>query len=233
MKSPRVLKTAGLIVVFLLNLFFYCAAQQRADSVAVAAMPENSSDSTILTFLHIRFTPSGYYSPKAFKLKYQTEQTDWTSTILKPLDYDSLGYLVKVRIPLKIYNLKPMFTCTAATAWDGLESDAKNWTSAPIVSYGGVTARGIQLHLVSNPAKAEVFLIPRRIWLNKIESSNWQNNNALIEAFIVDSDKTNTSVGIDETVYMVIFKLGDKYLIRAHYTKPLELEPVQKVSVDF
>ncbi|WPU96606.1 hypothetical protein SNE25_13870 [Mucilaginibacter sabulilitoris] len=239
MKSPRVLKKTGLIAVFLLNLFFTCAAQQHADSVAAAGKPLNNSDSTVLTFLHIKHLSvpitnvPGWRNPKAFKLKYKTDNIDWTSPALIPLDNDSLGFLVKVRIPLNIYKLHPMFTCNAAAMWGGPESDRENWSSATIVSYDGVTARGIQLQLVSNPVKAEVYLIPRRVWLNRIQNSNWQKNNVLIEAFLVDSDKTNTSVGIDETVYTVIFKLGDKYLIRTHYTKPLELEPIQKVSVDF
>ena len=228
MKSRGVLKIAGLIAVFLPGLFFNCFAQQHGDSVSAAVVTTANSDSTVLTFMHIKLQSDKIYTPKSFKLSYKTDQINWTSDKLTPITTDSLGYLVKVRIPIKIYNLNQMFTCEAivgSVKWKPTRQDT--------VSYGGVTAHGIQLELKSTPNKAEVFLIPRRLWLNQIKSSKWQQDNSLIESFMVDSDKTDTSVSIDETVYMVIFKLGNKYLVRTHYTKAKEIEPIQKVSVDF
>ena len=220
MKSLSFLKTAGLIAVFIFSSCYGVYAQQPADSASTAQQAGKSGDSTLLSFVHISYRPK-WATPQSFRLSYSNNDIKWVSDELSPITLDSLGFLVKVRVPLKLYNLNPMYTCTATI------------NPTKTISYGGVNIHGIQLELKSNPQKAEVYLIPRRIWLNQIQNSNWQKNNTLIETFLVDSDKTDTIVNIDETVYTVIFKLNDKYLIRTHYTKAKEIEPQQKVSVDF
>jgi hypothetical protein len=220
MKSLGFLKTAGLIAVFIFNFYISGYTQQHTNSASKAQQTGINSDSTLLSFVHISYRPK-WATPQSFRLSYNNNDMKWVSDKLSPIAFDSLGFLVKVRLPLKLYNLNPMYTCTATI------------DSTKTISYGGVNIHGIQLELRSNPQKAEVYLIPRRIWLNQIQNSNWQKNNTLIEIFLVDSDKTDTTVNIDETVYTVIFKLNDKYLVRTHYTKAKEIEPQQKVSVDF
>ncbi|MDN3547147.1 hypothetical protein [Mucilaginibacter aquaedulcis] len=220
MKLLCFIKTAGLIAVFILSRYYNGYAQQHADSASAVQQTAPGNDSTLLSFVHISYRPK-WAKPQSFRLSFSNNEIQWQSNELKPITLDSLGFLVKVNVPIKLYHLNPMYSCTATI----------NPTKK--ISYGGVNIHGIQLELRSNPQKAEVYLIPRRIWLNQIQNSNWQKNNALIETFLVDSDKTDTTVNIDETVYTVIFKLNDKFLVRTHYTKPQQVEPRQKVSVDF
>ena len=219
-------KRVGFVAMIILSSSLKIVAQQDNSSRSNNGSPQ-SNDSTISTFLHVKPESgrSAYYQPKAFVLKYHSADYDWKSDSIAPITRDSLGYLVKVRIPAKILATHPMFNCKPVFA-TGVNPRADT------ASYG-VDLNPIKLFLISTPKRAEVYLIPNRLWIFSLKNARWQQDNTLISKYIVDSDKTDVWVGIDQTVYVVIFKLDNKYLVRTHYTKPAETDPVQKVTVDF
>lgn len=235
MTLHRVLKNAVIVLIFMLNCSLEGFAQ--ADSLRFYASQldsiytkwTNSPDSTlktdpvIMAFLHVNPTSriKGAGKLEGFALTYNTPEINWYD-LATVIDKDSVGYLIKVRIPRKIYSQHKMLTCWAV--WWGSEMQ--------VVKYGGINMR-IKLTLQSQPQKASVYLIPHRIWKSKFENTAWQTHIDLLNDYMVDSDQTNTSVTIDETVYTVVFKLGNKFLTRTHYTRPMDIEPTQKVTVDF
>jgi hypothetical protein len=223
MKGGPIYKIVLLYLTVSFNFLMPASGQSTGQSTdTIAAKPVE-----ITTFLHIKnkdFSPGGWTRPWKMILYIDSAEFKWTAEA-RPIANDSLGYLVKVKIPQALLNANVMLHCKAT-----LQNKAKNGFDT--VSYGGVLPGRIELKLISNPQKAEVYLIPRRKWMTNI-MNRWKQNPLILDEFLVDSEKTDTRVNIDETVYTVIFKLGSKYLIRTHYTKPKSIEPSQKVSVDF
>jgi len=231
-----VLKKAAILLVFMLtcslkgfsqadSLRFYA---RQLDSIYTKWVNEPDTtlktDSVITAFLHVNPTTKVKATGRleGFALTYNTPEINWYHDLVRVIDKDSAGFLIKVRIPRKIYDQHKMLTCWAV--WWGREMQ--------VAKYGGINMR-IKLTLQSQPQKASVYLIPRRIWKSKFENTAWKEHIELLSDYMVDSDQTNTAVTIDETVYTVVFKLGNKFLTRTHYTRPMDIEPTQKVSADF
>lgn len=165
-----------------------------------------------------------------FFLQYTDSTTGevWKSKILKPIELDSSGYLVKVDVPKKFIDLPTMLSCTAAAV------DKKKYgRKTALIEYGGVSISNIKLVLNSDPLGADAYLIPNRIWQSKIKNKKWEKNNSLIADYLVNTSTTNTFAHIDETVYIVIFKYKDRFLTRIHFTKPYSVEKEQFVNVKF
>ncbi|WP_295719894.1 hypothetical protein [Mucilaginibacter sp.] len=231
-----VLKRAAILLVFMLayslkgfsqtdSLRFYAS---QLDSIynTWVSNPDTTlkTDSVITAFLHVNPTSKikGAGTLQGFALTYNTPEINWYHDLARVIDKDSVGFLIKVRIPRKIYDQHKMLTCWAV--WWGREMQ--------VVKYGGINMR-IKLMLQSQPQRASVYLVPHRIWKSKFENTPWKEHIESLSDYMVDSDQTNTSVTIDETVYTVVFKLGNKFLIRTHYTRPMDTEPTQKVTADF
>jgi hypothetical protein len=235
MTAHNILKKAAILLILTLAFSSKVSAQSEDSLRSYAsqlttivgrwlANPDTSRDSVITAFLHINPTTTIKIKDQltGFTLTYSTPEINWYTEDIRILDHDSTGYLIKAKIPAKIYNLHKMLTCYAV--WWG--------RGTTVVKYGGINMR-IKLTLQSQPQKASVYLIPHRIWMSKFERTTWQKNMNLLNDYLVDTDQTNTAVNIDETVYTVVFKLGEKFQVRTHYTKPMETEPAQKVTVAF
>jgi hypothetical protein len=223
MKGRLIYKIVSIYLMISVNFLMPASGQSTNKSTDTIAI----QPAEITTFLHIKSLDvnyEGWTRPWKMILYIDSAEFKWTAEA-RPIANDSLGYLVKVKIPQALLDANAMLHCRAT-----IQNKAKNGFDT--VSYGGVVPGRIELKLISKPQKAEVYLIPRRKWMTNI-MNHWKQNPLLLEEFLVDSEKTDTRVNIDETVYTVIFKLGSKYLIRTHYTKPKSIEPFQKVSVDF
>jgi hypothetical protein len=223
MKGGAFYKIILLYLAVSFNFFMPASGQSTSKSTDTIAI----KPTVITTFLHIKhkdINPGGWNRPWKMILYIDSAEFKWTAEA-RTIANDSLGYLVKVKIPKALLDANVMLHCKAAV-------QNKAMSGYDTISYGGVVPGMIELKLISKPQRAEVYLIPRRKWMNNI-MNNWKQNPLLLDEFLVDSEKTDTRVNIDETVYTVIFKLGSKYLIRTHYTKPKSIEPFQKVSVDF
>jgi hypothetical protein len=90
----------------------------------------------------------------------------------------------------------------------------------------------VTLNINSDPAGAEVYIIPNSEWPD-IEKTDWKHNISKYWLYRPDISKTSTKISIDQTVYVIIFKLGDRYDIKIHYTKPKAVENPQSVSTEF
>ncbi len=100
-------------------------------------------------------------------------------------------------------------------------------------SYGGVRLSSIRLTILSDPSGAEVYLIPNRVWQSKIEKLNWQKDPSLLGDFRVSTSLTETYTYIDQTVFKVVFRLGDQFQTLTHNPRPPAVEPEQQISVQF
>lgn len=182
-------------------------------------------------YLHIK--PNIYTNREilGFKLynRAKRNQASWTSALLKPLQQDSLGYLVKVDLPSSLIPHIQMMKCRALT----LNHRKASEMDTVQVSYGGVELSTIRLNISSTPPGAEVFLVPNRIWENTVKNQNWQENIALLGDFRVSTSLTETYTYIDQTVFKVIFKLGDAFQTLTHFTRPPAIEKEQSISVQF
>ncbi|MEJ0080343.1 MAG: hypothetical protein WDM78_05145 [Puia sp.] len=117
------------------------------------------------------------------------------------------------------------------------KSDDPNSVEQPgidkTIHYGGVEINNIvTLNINSDPAGAEVYIIPNSEWPD-IEKTDWKHNISKYWLYRPDISKTFTKISIDQTVYVIIFKLGDRYDIKIHYTKPKAVENPQSVSTEF
>src|SRR5215210_3257999 len=193
-----------------------------------------SKDTCLVTsYLHIFPEHSLNSYPKSlvgFVLKHvdSAGNTDWESEKITTFDStgSDSGVFIKVDLPLRCLKGPPTFWCTSLTV------SAKN-NDTIRYSYGGVKLSDIRLFLKSRPEGAETFLIPNRIWQNKIEGTNWEKNNSIIENFRVNTSITNTFANVDQTVFVVLFKLKDKFKKIVHFTKPANVEHEQTVWVEF
>jgi len=92
----------------------------------------------------------------------------------------------------------------------------------------------IKLNLNSIPNGAEIFLVPNRVWIKEFKGKNWSLfSENYMDRFRVNGTTTNTFTQIDETVYVIIFKLDGKYKTRTYYTKPAQIQPEQTVIITF
>jgi hypothetical protein len=100
-------------------------------------------------------------------------------------------------------------------------------------AYGGVELSTIRLNISSTPPGAEVYLVPNRIWQSTLEKLDWQEDLSLLGDFRVSTSLTETYTYIDQTVFKVIFKLGDQFQTVTHFTRAPAIEKEQHISVKF
>lgn len=216
------MKKRQTVLVFTLSLLVmgHCTFAQKAPETGLVSyylhiQPKQYSDSDILGF-------ELYLRPKR-------NQAAWTSPLLTPLQQDSLGYLVKVDIPPELVTQIKMLRCTAFSlrSREGMATDTVGFSD------GGVRLSSIRLTILSDPSGAEVYLIPNRIWQSKIEKLNWQKDPSLLGDFRVSTSLTETYTYIDQTVFKVVFRLGDQFQTLTHNPRSPAVEPEQQISVQF
>ncbi|WP_373492648.1 hypothetical protein [Aquiflexum sp.] len=192
---------------------------------------ENTAEGFTTFYMHIK--PRGYQNKEiiGFELynRGRRNKQEWNSPRLEPLLKDSLGYLVKVELPNELIPEVKMLRCRAIA-----RNPQKNLGPEFLeFTYGGVNLSSIRLNISSDPSGAEVFLVPNRVWQSRIEKQNWKEDPDLLTDFRVNSSLTETFVFIDQTVFKVIFKLGEQFQILTHFTKPPSIEQEQTVSAQF
>jgi hypothetical protein len=202
---------------------------------------QDSSAHNISTYLHVgKNVKKSLYSEDPadielnrikFRLNFKKE---WYSDTVQALSRDEKGYLVKVSLPENINQQTDMLSCTML-----LYEKTEEPNSGPVpkldrsIRYGGVDINNIvTLKIDSDPAGAEVYIIPNSEWPD-IEKTDWKHNISKYWLYRPDVSKTSTKISIDQTVYVIIFKLGDRYDIKIHYTKPKAVENPQSVSTEF
>ncbi|MDB5012530.1 MAG: hypothetical protein JWQ25_732 [Daejeonella sp.] len=204
--------------LFLLINFFYLSAYSQSSDTTVKF---------ITSYLRIPFYPTKWRSVNGFYIKNidKNDSISWRSPLEKNVFKMDSTFLLKVDLPLNVVSSSKEMWCTFSG-----ESSA----GEPILKeYGGLTLSNIQLLLKSKPKGANVFLIPNRIWNTEIEGKNWQNNQADLERFRVNTSTTDTFALIDQTVYVILFNSNGKWLKRIHFTKPEKIQKQQVVSVEF
>jgi hypothetical protein len=152
------------------------------------------SDS-VSNFIYIK-TPPAARDPYAGKIVAfvltnidTVGNASWTSGRITSIEKVDSGYFVKVNIPNAIIKNSRSLWCRGF-----LEKTNGNSTDTSSIEYGGVRLSRIKLILQSTPEGAESFLIPNRIWTTKIENTNWEKDNSLLEKFRVNTSSTNTYV---------------------------------------
>src|SRR3954469_8354035 len=94
--------------------------------------------------------------------------SNWLSPLITTFEnFDRWSYLLKVNVPTSVLRNTKETWCTAfarENPQSGLDS----------MHYGGVILSNIKLNINSTPDHAEAFLIPNRIWMQKIEGSQWK-----------------------------------------------------------
>ena len=215
--------------------FFSCAfltlvlIASRNEVVAQADSPKYCTN-----FLHIKdpaLQPYGTHRTiRAFVLESHDNlgNVNWVSKRIIPLGLDEDGYLVKVNLPDSIMKTAKALWCNAYI----LDENAGPAGSEQIIRYGGVKCNSIKLLINSAPSGAESYLISNRVWLERFKDIEWQNAE-LLSPFKVDEGLTNTHAFIDETVYVIIFKLNNSYKQVIHRTRPYSVDSVQTVFSPF
>jgi hypothetical protein len=215
-----------LITLLKSGVYGQIASPVRADTL------NNREDTFVTNFLHIPDQFSKWPERKilGFVLKNvdTTGTTKWKSEIISPLDKDEKGYVIKVDIPSKISKQFPTTWCSV------IYIDPSRPKDTLTMQYGGVRAGEIKLKLKSSPNGAETFLVPNRTWILKIQSPDGKIDYETVERkYRVNGGPTEISAFVDETVYVVIYKMNGKYKTIVHYTKPRMVEPEQTVFVNF
>jgi len=207
----------------------------------IPALAQDSTSHNISTYLHVgKNVKKSMYSQypdeiELSRIKFQLNyKKEWYSDTLPALFRDEKGYLVNVSLPENMSQHTDMLSCTLFL-FDKTD-DPDNSQGAKLdrtIHYGGVDINNIvTLKIDSDPAGAEVYIIPNSEWPD-IEKTDWKHNISKYWLYRPDVSKTSTRISIDQTVYVIIFKLGDRYDIKIHYTKPKAVENPQTVSTEF
>lgn len=191
----------------------------------------NDGDTLISNFLHINDQFSKWPEWKIVGFVLQSVDTantiKWESELISPLDKDEKGYLIKANIPSKVRKLYPKIWCSLVYT-DSLKS-----ADTLMHNYGGIRPGGITLKLQSSPKGAQTFLVSNRTWISKIKSANGTIDYKTVEEnYRVSGGNTEIEALVDETVFVVVYKLNGKYKYVVHYTKPESLQKVQTVFLD-
>ena len=209
--------------------------------ISVTATGQDAPANQVSTYLHVgKDVKKSMYSedPRDIELsriKFQLNyKKEWRSDTVQALFRDEKGWLVNVSLPEDISQHTDMLSCTMLL-YDKIEDP--NSGQVPkldrSIRYGGVDINNIvTLKIDSDPAGAEVYIIPNSEWPD-IEKTDWKHNIAKYWLYRPDISKTSTKISIDQTVYVIVFKLGDRYDIKIHYTKPKAVENPQSVSTEF
>lgn len=197
------------------------------------AQEGNRTDSTITSYFHIR-NPWGDRWNRDSIVGFELKNIDtlgninWYSKQVSEFEKDEDGYFVKANIPMHVLKNSSQVWCTSIA----LESFGNSFDTIRY-QYGGVRLSKIKLNLRSSPEGAETYLIPNRIWMNNFENINLSNDASKIQKFRVNTSATNTYAFIDETVFVIIYKINNQYKQLVHHTKPFNIEPEQTVWINF
>jgi len=213
--------------ILFLSIFIFIS------SVSIAQNAENS-DSTVSTYLHIKgdWIGSGKWQDSLIGFVLNNIDTsgksNWKSKEITEFEKDRNGYFVKANIPVYVRNNSSQIWCTSIS----LRSD-NNRLDTIKSKYGGVKLSKIKLILNSTPEGAESFLIPNRVWMAKFANTSWDKDDSEMQKFRVNTSSTNTYAFVDQTVFVVVFKLNDKYKKVIHFTKPASVQQEQPVWIKF
>jgi hypothetical protein len=225
------LKSLFLLLVLLFNNKCFCQRIDTTGSISELKVWEmqqgvsaslNEQGRSIDYFCYVKTDKKWAAAQLEFILSIDTLGIKWYQRVY-PIVMDSTGYYIHAKMPEKVFEKHAMITCWVE--WWAYKRDFAR-------RVGGTTPE-IKLQIISNPTKANIYLIPHRIWLEKFEKKKDNLINVDLDHFIMDSGKTNFTIGIDETVYTIVFELNKKFLIRTHYTRPFALEPLQTCNVTF
>jgi hypothetical protein len=222
-KASSVLSRAGLFF----SVFIFISA------IAIAQKAVKT-DSTVSTYLHIKgeWAKSGKWQDSIIGFILNNIDTlgksNWKSKEINEFERDKNGFFLKADIPVYVSNNSSQIWCTSISLKSG-----NNRTDTIRTKYGGVKLSKIKLLLNSTPEGAESYLIPNRVWLEKFANTSWDKDDSKLEKFRVNTSSTNTYAYVDQTVFVVIFKLNDKYKKLIHFTKPASIQQEQPVWIKF
>jgi hypothetical protein len=191
-------------------------------------------DSTVSTYLHIKgeSLPADrlHDSLIAFVLNNidTLGKSNWKSAEITAFEKEKDGYFLKANIPVYVYTNSSKMWCTSISL-----KSVNNRLDTIKSKYGGVRLSNIKLILNSTPEGAESYLIPNRVWMEKFANTSWDKDDSKLEKFRVNTSSTNTYAYVDQTVFVVIFKLNDKYKKIIHFTKPASIQQEQPVWIKF
>jgi hypothetical protein len=188
---------------------------------------------TVTQYFHIKGKlPAGAYRQELEGFILQNIDTsnkiNWQSPLIKDYELEQQGYFLKANLPTSIQRNSRHLQCSGV-----ITSPVAGGIKRDTIDYGGVNFNRIKLILKSTPEGAESFLIPNRIWTQKFSSGVWKKENSLLEKYRVNTSSTNTYAYVDETVFVVLYKIKDKFKKTIHYTKPARIETEQTVWVNF
>jgi hypothetical protein len=192
------------------------------------------TDSTVSTYLHIKGELIKSDKSKDSLVGFLLNNIDisgksnWKSGEITEFEKERDGYFIKADIPAYVSKNSSQTWCTAIF----LRSSG-NKTDTIRTKYGGVKLSKIKLILNSTPEGAESYLVPNRIWMEKFANTSWDKDDSELQKFRVNTSSTNTYAYVDQTVFVVIFKLNDKYKKVIHFTKPASVQEEQPVWVKF
>ena len=192
------------------------------------------ADSTVSTYLHIKRQSFGYDQGSDLMISFVLTNIDssgnanWKSQEIKEFEREEDEYFVKANIPLYVANNSSQIWCTAKT----LRSQPGGYDTIEM-KYGGVKMSNIKLVLKSSPEGAETYLIPNRIWLSDFKNFSFDKDDARIQKYRVNTSSTNTYAYVDETVFVVMFKMNNTFKKVIHSTKPYDVEQEQTVWINF
>lgn len=201
-------------------------------SIAQGNSPQNNN--TVSTYLHIQNqwnNKKGWNDPIISFILTNIDSLgspNWESKEITDIEEEKDGYLVKVNVPLYLIGNSKEMWCTAKSI---RSSSSGNDTIKK--KYGGVKLSNIKLILRSNPEGAETYLIPNRIWDRNFENTSYNEKDSELQKFRVNTSSTNTYAFVDETVFVVVFKMNGKFKKIIHRTKPYEIEKEQTVWINF
>jgi hypothetical protein len=185
------------------------------------------SDSTTMYYLHLK--PLKH--DKNIKYEFLCSRGEWQSPYLTPIVDDTLGIIIKLYIPVNVFEPEMVLRCKAIAK---NISNINNTDDYKLERNELLDLNIIQLSIISNPRNVAIFMIPTRVWLNEIKKTNWKKDTSLIAKYLLDEsfDTKNLVVGIDDTEYTLIFKSANKYIIKTHKVQPGK-ERVQYEKADF
>ena len=216
--------TFSKIIILLLSLFSSAAFSQKTISKI----------DSVTTIVHIplqNFSGQSSYKITSFLMRNidTLGNVNYNFPKISEYEQDENGYYFKLNVPPAILNNSKEIWCKATLKPKGLYKSKDPKTE---IEYGGVKLSKIKLIVKSIPEGAESFIVPNRIWDDKIKSLN-KKNESILEKFRINTSATNTYAFVDETVYMVICKMGNKFVKTLHYTKPSSIEKEQIVTLNF
>jgi hypothetical protein len=197
------------------------------------AQKDINADGTVSTYLHIKgdwLASDGKHNTIIGFVLNNIDtlgKSNWKSNKITEFEKERDGYFIKANIPAYVSDNSSQIWCTAISLRPENKSDTIR------TKYGGVKLSKIKLILNSTPEGAESYLVPNRIWIEKFANTSWDKDDSELQKFRVNTSSTNTYAYVDQTVFVVIFKLDDKYKKVIHFTKPASVQEEQPVWIKF